>query len=317
MSRSERNLRAGCVFIVILILTGIYDVVLAIEAGMFCFCVAVLIAHCSRWSKETVTPLRKVVGMSVGLILLFFIMFMVYLPVPMVCSLIAANYSNYLASGRLREVVIALHNYHQDMNRFPAPASYSASGQPLLSWRVHLLPYLGHEELYRQFHLDEPWDSPHNQTLLRRMPEAYRLPAYGQQASGGGTFIQLIVGQGAVFGTDKPPTLGQLVVWMRNDSAIIAGIAQHAVPWTKPADLVFEEGKPLALGRVVRQSPTPITSLLFGRGIHHEPGEGNRRYRFSMADGSIRSVVSLEELGQLGPLIRWKGPKPAEFDKLD
>ena len=36
-----------------------------------------------------------------------------------------------------------------------------------------LLPYLGQGALYRQFKLDEAWDSPHNIKLLDRMPRIY------------------------------------------------------------------------------------------------------------------------------------------------
>ncbi len=48
-----------------------------------------------------------------------------------------------------------------------------------LSWRVHLLPFLEEAELYRQFHLDEPWDRPHNMSLVERMPKAYGDDALG------------------------------------------------------------------------------------------------------------------------------------------
>src|SRR5205823_10918869 len=47
-------------------------------------------------------------------------------------------------------------------------------GKPLLSWRVHLLPFLEQDNLYKQFHLDEPWDSEHNKKLIARMPPVYR-----------------------------------------------------------------------------------------------------------------------------------------------
>ena len=60
----------------------------------------------------------------------------------------------------LRRLALALHNYHDVHKRFPTAASYDDQGKPLLSWRVHLLPFLGQHELYRQFRLDEPWDSP-------------------------------------------------------------------------------------------------------------------------------------------------------------
>jgi hypothetical protein len=48
-----------------------------------------------------------------------------------------------------------------------------------LSWRVHLLQFLDPAEvdLYEKFHLDEPWDSDHNKTLIAKMPNVFRSPA--------------------------------------------------------------------------------------------------------------------------------------------
>ncbi len=43
----------------------------------------------------------------------------------------------------LRQLVLAIHNYHFANKHFPLPASHGPDGKPLLSWRVHLLPYLG------------------------------------------------------------------------------------------------------------------------------------------------------------------------------
>ena len=49
-------------------------------------------------------------------------------------------------------------------------------GKPLLSWRVKLLPYLEQGALYKEFHLDEPWDSEHNKKLRATVPATYRSP---------------------------------------------------------------------------------------------------------------------------------------------
>ena len=57
-----------------------------------------------------------------------------------------------------------------------ASAAYDAAARPTLSWRVELLPYLGYEQLYREFKLDQPWDSPHNRALLPRIPDVYQSP---------------------------------------------------------------------------------------------------------------------------------------------
>jgi Protein of unknown function (DUF1559) len=70
----------------------------------------------------------------------------------------------------------ALHEYSLS-NGTPCRDRLDNSRTSLLSWRVELLPYFGHGELYEKFHLDEPWDSPHNARLIEFMPEIYGDPS--------------------------------------------------------------------------------------------------------------------------------------------
>jgi hypothetical protein len=98
---------------------------------------------------------------------------------------------------QLRQIALALHNYHDAVGTFPPPASSSRDGKPLLSWRVLILPYLEQDALYREFHLDEPWDSPHNKRLIDRMPAIYA-PVI-KKAPRGTTWLQFLVGPGAIF----------------------------------------------------------------------------------------------------------------------
>ena len=80
----------------------------------------------------------------------------------------------------IKEFGIAFHNFYaaSKEKRFPDTAIHDAQGKPLLSWRVHVLPYLdgNGEELYQQFHLDEAWDSPHNRQLIKKMPRVFAIP---------------------------------------------------------------------------------------------------------------------------------------------
>ncbi|MHC5543656.1 DUF1559 family PulG-like putative transporter, partial [Singulisphaera rosea] len=88
-------------------------------------------------------------------------------------------------SVNLKRIGLALHNYHDANGHFPPSAIVDKNGRPLLSWRVAILPFLelegegvkGSEGLYKQFRLDEPWDSPHNKALLPKMPAPYRWPS--------------------------------------------------------------------------------------------------------------------------------------------
>ena len=69
-----------------------------------------------------------------------------------------------------------MHNYHDVHGRLPPAAVCSADGTPLVSWRVLILPYIEQDNLFREFKLDQPWDSPHNLALVERMPQVYAVP---------------------------------------------------------------------------------------------------------------------------------------------
>ncbi len=80
-------------------------------------------------------------------------------------------------TNNLKQIALAMHNYHARHNTFPPAYNKSPDGKPLLSWRVQILPFLDQKALYDEFHQDEPWDSPHNKTLISRMPVVYSCPS--------------------------------------------------------------------------------------------------------------------------------------------
>src|SRR5260370_37809785 len=109
------------------------------------------------------------------------------------------------SANHLKHIALAMHNYHVVHGCFPPATVRSADGQPLYSWRVLLLPYLDEEKLYREFHLDESWDSPHNRKLLSHIPPVY--DAAQVRAEPGdpphSTFYQVFVGEETPFGNDE------------------------------------------------------------------------------------------------------------------
>jgi len=126
--------------------------------------------------------------------------------------------------------------------QFPPRAVTAKDGRPLLSWRVLLLPYLGEEELFQQFKLDEPWDSPHNKRLLAKMPSVYAPVRKGKEPHS--TFFQVFAGEGTIF----EGTRGSRIADIRDGTAqtIIVVQAAEAVPWTKPVDLHYDAKKPIS-----------------------------------------------------------------------
>lgn len=145
-------------------------------------------------------------------------------------------------------------------------------GRPLLSWRVLLLPYLGDDSprLYEEFHLDESWDSPHNLSLLARMPRTYEAPLKRHvDVPPNHTLLKVFVGPGTAFErkpaglsvgvllgpaagherfrglplSDFPDGLGETLLYVE---------AGDPVPWTKPEDIPFDPNRPVVLRGLFR-----------------------------------------------------------------
>jgi hypothetical protein len=146
--------------------------------------------------------------------------------------------------NNLKQVALAMHNYHDAMGRFPPQATYDKNGKPLLSWRVMILPYIEQENLYKQFHLDEPWDSEHNKKLLAMMPKVYASPLQDEKSlKEYATHYQGFVGKGTIFEGKKGIQIPEITDGTSN--TIMIAEASKAVPWTKPEDIPFDPAKPL------------------------------------------------------------------------
>jgi hypothetical protein len=139
---------------------------------------------------------------------------------------------------RLKTIGAAMYAYHAHEHHLPAPAIYSKDGTPLLSWRVALLPYLGYQDLFQRFNLDQPWDSGHNRGLASQMPLVYSLPVYLADGVGGDTtHFHVYVGPGAAFEKNRELTFNDFP--KGTDKTVLVVLAPESVPWTKPTDLQF------------------------------------------------------------------------------
>ena len=144
----------------------------------------------------------------------------------------------------LRQLGLAALNFESSRQRFPASAISSDNGEPLLSWRVSLLPFLGHQDLYDQFNLDEPWNSPNNLSLLPMMPQVYSVD--GIEA--GFTTYLASIGPNTLFSNEdtRGVSFGQITDGSTNTILYVKADDDQAVQWTRPADLPFDAANPRA-----------------------------------------------------------------------
>ncbi|SIO65197.1 RNA polymerase sigma factor, sigma-70 family [Singulisphaera sp. GP187] len=147
----------------------------------------------------------------------------------------------------LQRILRAVHDYAQaNHNELPPLAIYGPDGQPKLSWRVALLPYLNENHLYEEFHRDEPWNSPHNQRLLGRMPAVFATPHFPTPnfpAPKGQTRLRGFMGKDALF--DGVRGIRFIEITDGTANTALLGSADEATPWTKPGELIFATGQPL------------------------------------------------------------------------
>jgi hypothetical protein len=229
-------------------------------------------------------------------------------------SIVGGKREQRESANNLKEIGIALHNYHDVHGGLPVN-TVGANGQPLLSWRVHILPYVG-EGLYRQFKLDEPWDSPNNRRLLDQMPRVYATPAErrGSVPKGNKTYYRGFSNPGAVFGPRggqpfpgpppfgggpgkgfgppvpgfRPPAVGLRLAEITDGTSNTIAVVEAGDPveWTRPDDLDASPGKPFPkLGGIQPKSDTFLILML---------DASYRIVRRTTSETALRAAVSAQ-----------------------
>jgi hypothetical protein len=192
------------------------------------------------------------------------------------------------SANNLRQIALAMHDYQQRHNNLPPPAIYDKDGKPLLSWRVALLPYLGLNDLYKEFHRDEAWDSPHNSKLLERMPQIYKsVPRHTD------THYQVFVGPGAAFEGKKGLSLPDDFPDGTSNTLLLVEAAEQ-VPWTKPDDLPFDP-----------KGPLPKFRAIFPEGFHIVTADGVVHLVREVEPETLRALIMRND----GQSIDWNKVK--------
>jgi hypothetical protein len=195
------------------------------------------------------------------------------------------------SASNLKHLGIAFHKFHEDHDRLPAPI-LSEDGEPLLSWRVAILPYLQEQALYREFRLDEAWDSPHNKPLLSRMPHVFVIP--GSPNEPGLTFYRSFSGPNTLFDPADKKAVGYSAVTDGNSNTVAIIEAREAVPWTRPDSEIPFAGKEDKKGIALR---TRIGGHFSG-GFHVLMLDGEVKFANDTISGRVLKAIVTKNGGE-------------------
>ncbi|MFN0199013.1 MAG: DUF1559 domain-containing protein [Planctomycetaceae bacterium] len=154
--------------------------------------------------------------------------------------------------NNLKQIGIALENYHTKYGSFPPAYIADEHGKPMHSWRVLILPFIDQKNLYDKYRFDEPWDSPANRQLAVWTPGTYRCPSTViQKEHADLTSYLAVTGPQTVWPGDKSTKIDDILDGSKNTVQVIE-LPQREVHWMEPRDISFDDAVAL-LGSLDRR----------------------------------------------------------------
>jgi hypothetical protein len=195
------------------------------------------------------------------------------------------------SANNLKQLALAMHNYHDVHGKFPAAAVLGADGKTTHSWRVALLPYLEQDHIYKKYRFDEPWDSPSNARLSMPMTPFLRHPQAPEGSSTSSYYV--LTGPETIFAGSAGLRISEIADGTSNTILIVE--AKRDIPWMKPEDIPYAADKPLPeLG-----------------------GYDPSGFFVALADGSVRRLPKTIDEKLLRSLITRNGGEPIDYSAID
>jgi prepilin-type processing-associated H-X9-DG protein len=152
--------------------------------------------------------------------------------------------------SNLKQIGLALQNYHVTYGSFPPAYVADENGRPMHSWRVLILSYLDHKQLYDEYRFDEPWDGPHNSKLLERAPAVFSCPndvKKNGRANRWMTSYVAVIGPETAWPVDQPTTIRDITDGTANTIQVVE-VGNSGVNWMEPRDRQLSEIVPTLNG---------------------------------------------------------------------
>ncbi len=181
----------------------------------------------------------------------------------------------------LKQIGLALRQYHDDYGSFPAAYTVDDDGRPMHSWRALILPYLEQAApLYNSYHFDEPWDGPANAELRTKGVFVLQCPSSQRQRKTLTNYLA-VVGPNSAWPGTRGAKIGEDFPKGLSNTILLVEVNDSDIDWIEPRDLNFDEmsfelngssGKSISAGHSKEgwwpwSGPLKFVNVLFADGV--------------------------------------------------
>lgn len=142
--------------------------------------------------------------------------------------------------NNLKQIGVALHNYHDQYGSLPPAYTVDAAGNRLHSWRTLILPYMEEQALYESIDLTKPWDDPANAHARSKSLDQYWCPSTALDDEYATTYLAA-VGPENAFPGSVGRKFSEVTDGTSKTIAVIDAPQDRAVHWMSPHDITVEE----------------------------------------------------------------------------
>ena len=185
--------------------------------------------------------------------------------------------------NNLKQIALALHNYHDEYHAFPPAYTVDADGKPLHSWRTLILPYLEQKALYDKIDLTKPWDDPANAEVFKVIIAAYSCPSEPGPTTH--TTYLAVVTSNSCLRPGESARMSDIKDGTSNTLMVTEVDSEHAVHWMAPTDA--DESLFLAI--------SSTSKLAHSGGVQAAFADGTVRFLNASLSAEIRrALISID-----------------------
>lgn len=198
--------------------------------------------------------------------------------------------------NNLKQLGLALHNYHDVHDSFPLGATEDSNGKPLHGWLTLCNPYVESSSLYSVIFQNRPWDHPINEELFRPSMSFVVMSGADESPTADGFSVTHYLGNPNIFHRVSSVSLSELHDGSANQW-LVGEVSGNYQPWGyqfnwRPITLPLNSGD----GSFGRPTGDGVQLCLADGSVTFLANEVDRQILASLANAEPIADIALTEI---------------------